>query len=520
MHRKIIAVLLLLVFLPVSPVMAEEHLAMTVAPNQFTVGNELHIYFTLPKEGTASLLVRDSRGQVCATLLKDEKLSAGAKELTWDGVVGGQALAPGGYKIHLMMGPMSVDMDVTITGEGAAAQAAGSSLDMLFADPAEETADSTAAAVEAAPVAEPTQEPEPVLESISMTPAYKSTYTPAHEGCYWCTPMDITDEAAVWAMLTAPVTIVKGDHQKSQVILRAEPSDDSEGVGVVTCISQSVHVLETRDDGWSLVETYSSSFHDSKVKAWNLFVTGYIKTNRLETKKPSQEYGIVIDKLTQELYLFKDGKLFSNLLVSTGEYNEKQPYNETRSGEFLIVSRVGEFRSDNMFCSMALRFNSGDLLHEVPHVKNADGTKNYKNTEPKLGTRASHGCIRTQRLRNADGVNMAWLWNNIDLNTKMVIWEDYAGRFMPPPDPSIQLFYNENKGSNYHLTENCTGVRDEYLPLTGTLTYGELEDSAYQKLTPCVYCIPPRRMETIDKINEIHETVSPGEVPQHLRQKK
>jgi hypothetical protein len=323
-------------------------------------------------------------------------------------------------------------------------------------------------------------------------------------------------------MLTAPTTVVKGsgdkDEQKQQVILREEPNEDSKGVGVVTRVSQSVHVLETRDDGWSLVECYSSSFHDSRVKAWNLFVEGYIRTDLLTEKQANQDYGIVIDKLTQELYLFKDGRLFSTLLISTGLYNDRQPYNETRSGEFFIVSRVGDFKSDNMICSMALRFNSGDLLHEVPHVLNGDGTKNYKNTEYKLGTRASHGCIRTQRARNAEGVNMAWLWDKIKVGTKMVIWEDYAGRFMDAPDSSIPLYYNPDGGVNYHADINCSAVRNSYLPLAGSFTYGELADPKYAEFTACPNCMPPRHLLQIAEINRIHETESPGEIPQHLRQ--
>ena len=33
-----------------------------------------------------------------------------------------------------------------------------------------------------------------------------------------------------------------------------------------------------------------------------------------------------------------------------------------------------------------------------------DGSKSYAYNEPKLGTRASHGCIRVQRLRNTEGL--------------------------------------------------------------------------------------------------------------------
>ena len=509
MLRKWMALFLVFALLPVTTVSGQGHLTMMVAPNDFVVGEILHIYFTVPESGAVDLVVQDAEGNVRATLLRGEQMQAGSHEMSWDGRVNGEPVADGAYIVHLTMQNMSVDMAVTIGGKGQETP-----VQLTAAEP--ETF-----AVEAVAV-EPTVAVQPTLPGDLITPAYRSDYTPKphHEGCYWCTPMDIRDEAAVWAMLTAPMTIVDGDNQKAQVILREEPSDDSAGVGVVTCVSQAVHVLETRDDGWSLVETYSSSFHDSRVMAWNLFVRGYIKTNRLKEKKPNQEYGLVVDKLTQELYIFKDGKLFSTLLASTGLYNDYQPYNETRSGEFLIVSRTGEFRSDNLYCSMALRFNGGDLIHEVPHVKNRDGTKNYKNTEPKLGTRASHGCIRVQRLRNAEGINMNWIWNNIRTNTKLVIWEDYAGRAIPLPDPSTPLYYNANGGSNYHSTERCYGVRDEYLPLSGQFTYGELEQGSFAALTRCANCIPPLRVQEIEAINEAHKTVSPGEVPQHLRKKK
>ena len=34
-----------------------------------------------------------------------------------------------------------------------------------------------------------------------ITPAYRSEYRPDHENCYWCTPMNLDDEEAVWGML-------------------------------------------------------------------------------------------------------------------------------------------------------------------------------------------------------------------------------------------------------------------------------------------------------------------------------
>jgi hypothetical protein len=500
----------MVLLLPPWPVFAGGNVTMILSPSQFAAGDTLHVYFTVSEAGEATLTVLDASGTVCATLLDKAKVDAGANEHLWDGTSGGHALAPGDYTLCLAMKDKRVEMDVTILSKGGSVPSSEKTTSSPEAEnPAAEAAPPTAVSLDL---------------GTGMTPAVKSTYAAgtAHEACYWCTPMDIRNEAAVWAMLTAPVTVVKANNhkepQKQQVVLREAPSDEAKGVGVITRTSQAVHVLETGDDGWSLVECYSSSFNDSKVKAWNLLVTGYIKTDLLTQKAVSQEYGIVIDKLTQELYLFKEGRLFSTLRISTGLYNDEQPFNETRSGEFLIVSRTGDIKSDRLVGSMALRYNGDDYIHEVPHQKNGDDTKNFETTEYKLGTRASHGCIRTQRLKNTEGVNMAWLWNNIELNTKLVIWEDYAGRLMETPGASTPLYYNPDGGSNYHSTASCPGIREEYLPLKGSFTYGELEGEAYQALSACFSCIPPRRPSEIAEINRMHQAESPGQPPQNLKQ--
>lgn len=318
---------------------------------------------------------------------------------------------------------------------------------------------------------------------------------------FWETPMDITDTQAVWAMLTAPITVVKG-HQKQQTVLRAQPDQDSEAIADITFDSQGVHVLETLDNGWSLVEAYSSSFHDSKIKAWNQLTQGYIRTDALQQKKVSQKYGLVVDKLTQKLYIFEDGQLMDTLAVSTGLANERQPYNETRSGEFLIVSPVGDFVSDNVVGAMALRFNDGDFIHEVVHIPRSSG-KVYEPFEAVLGERASHGCIRVQRKRTPDGTNMNWLWTNMRKHmgeVRIVIWEDVQGRQIDVPDAATPLWYNPDGGKNYHAAAKCYGVRDKFLPMT-EFTYAELDDAAHSSLTPCPYCFPPLRPAEIEAIN-------------------
>ena len=363
-----------------------------------------------------------------------------------------------------------------------------------------------------------------VPEQTDITPAFRSEEHPEHgEGCYWCTPMDLSDEEAVWKMLTAPITVADIDMNK-QTVVYAGPDENSEGIAMLTGQSQGVHVLETLDNGWTKVETYSTSFHDSKVKNWNAFVTGYVPTAKLKTVEVNQDYGIVIDKLTQRLYFFRNGHLETSLAVSTGKYNKKQPYNESRSGEYLIIyTKTGALIDGNMHCDYALKFNAADYLHEVPYILQ-NGEKNYKPYESKLGSRASHGCLRVQQNKNADGYNMRQLAelikNRSDKNcVKLVVWEDYQGRQVRIPADDTTLYYNPKGGTQYHAVADCASVRRKYLPLT-PFTFGELEDKAYRKLKPCPYCMPTPRKKVLEAINEEHQTSSPGEVMSYHKKKK
>ena len=358
----------------------------------------------------------------------------------------------------------------------------------------------------AEPTPAPTEAPD-LSDQRVFTPSFGSPYTGLDTAMnYWTLPMDITDEAAVWEMLMQPVTVLDdggktADQHKRQIIIRAEPSADSEGVGVVTNLTQSVHVLEQGEE-WTLIECYSSSFYDSAVKAWNMLVQGYVPTKYLKTVKPNQTMGLVVDKLTQRLYIFKDGGLYDTLLCSTGLANASQPYNETRSGEFLLQNpAVGGWQDGNMYCDMGIRFNGGDLLHQVPARVNADGTKNYSSYTAALGTKASHGCIRVQRQRTPLGTNMQWIWNNRADEMKLVIWEDWQGRQIPYPEDDLVLYYNPKNGQMYHTAETCYSATGKtFTPFT----YGELDTGDFAKLTRCTYCTPPLRKAEIDAINEVY----------------
>ena len=309
------------------------------------------------------------------------------------------------------------------------------------------------------------------------------------------TSYDITDTEAVWARLMEDITVLDAGGKEKIYPLDAPNGKklytDKLG-GYIYGESAAVKVLSGDEDGWTLIQAYDD--HDR-------LLTGYVKTSLLKTVTPRSDYGIVIDKLTQRLYIFKEGEYFSELAISTGLVNDKQPYNETASGEFMLVSWTGGFWSGNMFCAMGIRFNGGDLIHEVPHFVSSSGGKNYSSFEPLLGTRASHGCVRVQRRKNNQGVNMTWIWNNLKKKTKVLVWDD-DGRVLEYPPDDYTLYWNPNNGGNYHAIDDCRGVKDKFLPLTA-FTYGELDTAPYSKLTICPYCCPVQRKSVIDEQNAL-----------------
>ena len=234
-----------------------------------------------------------------------------------------------------------------------------------------------------------------------------------------------------------------------------------------------------------------------------------MRPGRLKTVTPNPTWGMIVDKRTQRLYLYKEGKLLTELLVSTGTTKgQNEDYCETASGDFLLISATGGFWSGNLWCDQAIRFNGGDLLHMVPEMYYgekagvlADGTGDFSICESALGSRASHGCIRVQRKANADGYNHEWIWKNLrnEKNIKIIVWDD-DGRKLEETDDDAPMYYNPNGGSKYHTDQNCSSVRSKYLPLTG-IKYGTLSRYPYTELTPCSICKAPERPEVVSAWN-------------------
>ena len=324
---------------------------------------------------------------------------------------------------------------------------------------------------------------------------------------------DLTDpdhQQAIWDLMMQPITVMDVG-QTEHVYPTFTPGADRKPyeqncAGELHGQSQGVHVLEEDmdGDGYVLIEAYSNDgtkTDNEYMESLNAKkVQGYVKKSILFEVKPSSKYALLVDKLRQKLYIFEAGAIIGELDVSTGLNNAKQPYNESPAGEYITVSKVGDFNAGSgTIGRFAIRINGGTLLHEVLHDKAKDGTRIYTAYEPQLGMKASHGCIRIQRKANAQGQNMQWLWNNLENKTRVFIWDDQGRQMYEPelPDSDLQLYRNPNGGSNYHVDANCSGVKSQYLPLTGDFTYGDLEKDEFKKLTPCSSCGAPVRPETL-----------------------
>ncbi len=579
MRKRCFLLFFLLLLLPLCAF--AEQLTFTVYPALVRPGKTERISFSAPASGQAKLELLTAPGEAYGVIRESVSVLEGTNHLTWDGTLSGAAVPAGEYLLSLSMNGETVSQPVTvgeISPQILSVQAAdriqigqswpltvktnmpgtltvslkqsdGSWIVILEADAAEgQNSLSWDGLYEQNPLppgsyavqlkltdaegyAGTVQQISLTIDAVA-TPTPAPTATPAptprvvipsavtiqeDETNYWTLPIDITNEAAIWEIMTQPITVidsskVNGKNEKDVYQLRKTPdakiSKDTV-VGEITYDSQGVHILETLDNGWTLVEAYNSSYGPNCASRRGYGVTddliqGYVKTSLLKTITPRTDYGLLIDKLEQKMYIFSDGKCIGSLLVSTGLNNATQSWNETPSGEFLMVSRMGGFPAGNLWCAYGMRVNGGCAIHEVPYIGDADtpaSQRDYSSTVKLLGKKASHGCIRVQKAANENGQNIKWLWDNIKVNTKVLIWDD-TGRFMEYPDDNTPIYYNPTGGKYYHEDQYCSSVKSTYLPLKA-ITYQQLnEDPDFSKLTPCSHCAQIMRKTEIDAINK------------------
>jgi len=469
-------------------------------------GERMPICYESGADGTLEVLVRMSGGGY-EELLESLPVAPGPGTVYWDGTLRGAPVPPGDWIVQLTLvdseGARSAPsaVEVRVTGNGAAIN-----------PPPVENAGET----------DGSDGPRETAASAQRTPFDRSALMPGedrqispypdpHDLCAWNLDIDRIDlyspegQAKIWEVLMQPVTVLDAgpkEHVYPLVSPDADPKEVENLTGQIHGRTAGVHVLETLDNGWSLIEAYSTDGYGSPDDEMfhglcNRLIQGYVRTKQLKTVTPYDKMGLVIDKYTQRMHVFRDGKLFTTLLISTGFPTNSQPWNETPSGEYLVDSKVGKFPAADMQCDLAFRVNGGCLIHEVPHKVRGDGTRNYEPFEPYLGKKASHGCVRVQRMRNNDGVNMAWMWNHLKPKTRVLIWDDTGRAPIPVPEWALTMYYNPNGGKNYHSEQRCSAVRDRFLPLT-ELPYESLYRAPTNALIPCYGCVPFFKVADLD----------------------
>ena len=468
-----------------------------------TPGAPLSVHFEADTAGTLEVVARLRDGSLEA-LLEQTAVGAGAGTVTWDGIIDGLPVPAGHWLIQLTLEdgggvrsqPRTVE--VTVTSAGGLTWSGQSEEPEELEEKPEE------------PEEEPEESSAPMqfasVDRASLQPGPDRQLSPfpdPHKLCAWGLDIDRIDiydpedQAKIWEVLMQPVVtfdVGPKEHVYPLVSPDADPKNIDNLTGQIHGRTAGVHVLEDLGNGWALIEAFSADGYgspdgDKFHGLANKLISGYVRTKQFKTITPYNRIGLVVDKYTQRMYVFRDGKLFTTLLISTGRPTAERPWNETSSGKYLIDSWVGKFPSRDMWCDMALRVNGGCLVHEVPHKVRADETRTYDPFESFLGQKASLGCVRVQRMRNNEKVNMAWLWNNLKRNTPVLIWDDAGRAPIPVPEWALTVYHNPNGGKSYHSEPRCSAVRDRFLPLTA-LAYEALYEEPNNELLPCYGCVP------------------------------
>lgn len=187
--------------------------------------------------------------------------------------------------------------------------------------------------------------------------------------------------------------------ETTKVYIKKSPSSSSSNVGSTYGSLSEVKILDS-NDGYFYIETLDYGTLN--------FVRGYVPKSQVKTVTPSGPYNILVDKERQRVDIFNGQTLVKEFLCSTGTDDTPTP-----SGRFLVGTKGPLFyASDNVVCYFWTRLDNNYLFHSVLYDSNGYPIESeYK----KLGSKASHGCIR---LPYDDA---KWIQDNIPYGTLVTI---------------------------------------------------------------------------------------------------
>lgn len=227
-------------------------------------------------------------------------------------------------------------------------------------------------------------------------------------------------DAEIWEIMMKPSVVVNATGSSSRFVLRESPTNRSAAVGLVCCATQGLDVLAIEGD-WAQVR--AGNYSDGH------FITGWYPVKGLTVVTPAPHYAVLVDKRTQTLTVYHDGVPLGTVPVSTGLPTEKKPQRETSPGAFLTdIHFSRDFAQDGARYDYPLRYQGGNIIHStgyarIPHA--AYSVKDYSKNLPRLGQKASHGCVRVSPFTTPDcEINSYWLWTHLPFHTRVIILDD------------------------------------------------------------------------------------------------
>lgn len=224
------------------------------------------------------------------------------------------------------------------------------------------------------------------------------------------------DDAAVWQAMMAPLTVVKG-----RALIRhnvyERPDTASPVLGKVSGETAGLDVL-----------ALEGAF--ARVGAWRYsdgsYMEGYIQQDRLTTLYPNRHWGLLLNKKEQTMTVYFDGAVLGRVRVSTGMMAARNLMRESRAGAFALGQRLPSFDNLGYRYRYAMRVDGGNLIHQVGYP--IDSAMNFELEDSRMGSKASHGCIRVDRFPGEGGINAFWMWTHLPSTTKLLVLDDREER--------------------------------------------------------------------------------------------
>ena len=226
----------------------------------------------------------------------------------------------------------------------------------------------------------------------------------------------MTDEE-IWEMMMKPSVVVDIDFFKHQDIYE-HPDEKSSSMGTLHGQTQGVKVI-CIENGWALIGAWNHE--DASYKE------GWVPQEKLKTVYPAKEYGILIDKQSQTLSVYKDGRKIDTLLISSGRAEKNKLYQETSAGSFLTGYHRVNFSMNGKKYDYVIQYDGGNLLHQTPYEWGQQ-KKDFRLGRGYLGAKASHACIRIQPEPGEGGLNAFWIFTHIPYHTRVIILDDQEKR--------------------------------------------------------------------------------------------